>query len=33
MVKMSFFMWFLLLFWLKSFDAVAMAMAVELDEL
>ena len=33
MVKMSFFMCFLLLFWLKSLDAVAMATEVELDEL
>ena len=33
MVKMSFFMCFLLLFWPKSLDAVAMATEVELDEL
>ena len=33
MVKMSFFMCFLLLFWPKSWDAVAMATEVELDEL
>ena len=34
MVKMSFFMCFLLLFFLpKSLDAVAMATEVELDEL
>ena len=33
MVKMSFFMCFLLLFWPKSLDAVAMSTEVELDEL
>ena len=33
MVKMSFFMCFLLLFYSKSLDAVAMATEVELDEL
>ena len=33
MVKMSFFMSFLLVFWPKSLDAVAMATEVELDEL
>ena len=33
MVKMSFFMSFLLLFWPKSSDAFAMATDVELDEL
>ena len=33
MVKMSFFMCFLLLFWPKSLDAVSMATEVELDEL
>ena len=33
MVKMSFFMCFLLLFWPKSLDAVAMATEVELDKL
>ena len=33
MVKMTFFMCFLLLFWPKSLDAVAMATEVELDEL
>ena len=32
MVKMSFFMCFLLLFWPKSSDAVAMATEVELNE-
>ena len=33
MVKMSFFMCFLLHFWPKSLDAVAMATEVELGEL
>ena len=33
MVKMSFFMCNLLLFWPKSLDAVAMATEVELNEL
>ena len=33
MVKMLFFMCFLLLIWPKSLDAVAMATEVELDEL
>ena len=33
MVKMSFFMCFLHLFWPKSLDAVAMATEVKLDEL
>ena len=33
MVKMSFFLCFLLLFWPKSLDAVAMATEVELDAL
>ena len=33
MVKMSFFMCFLLLFWSKSLHAVAMATEVELAEL
>ena len=33
MVKMSFFMSFLLLFWPKSSDAVAMATEVEFSEL
>ena len=33
MVKMSFFMSFLLVFWPKSLDAVAMATEVELNEL
>ena len=33
MVKMSFFMSFLLLFWPKSLDAVAMATEVDLNEL
>ena len=33
MVKMSFFMSFLLLFWPKFLDAVAMATEVELNEL
>ena len=33
MVKMSFFMCFLLLFWPKSLDAVAMATKIELDKL
>ena len=33
MVKMSFFMCFLLLFWPKFLDVVAMATEVELDEL
>ena len=33
MVKMSFFMCFLPLFWPKFLDAVAMATKVELDEL
>ena len=33
MVKMSFFMSFLLLFWLKSSDAVAMATEAEFNEL
>ena len=33
MVKMSFFMSFLLVFWQKSLDAVAMATEVELNEL
>ena len=33
MVKMSFFMRFLPLFWPKSLDAVAMATEVELNEL
>ena len=32
MVKMSFFMCFLLLFWPKSLNAVAMATEVELDD-
>ena len=32
MVKMSFFMSFLLFFWPKSSDAVAMATEVELNE-
>ena len=32
MVKMSFFMSFLLLFWPKSSDVVAMATEVELNE-
>ena len=33
MVKMSFFTCFLLLFWPKFLDAVAVAMEVELDKL
>ena len=33
MVKMSFFMRFLLLFWPKSLDAVTMATDLEFDEL
>ena len=33
MVKMSFFVCFLLLLWPKSLDAVAMATEVELNEL
>ena len=33
MVKMSFFMSFLLVFWPKSLDAVAMATEFELNEL
>ena len=33
MVKMSFFMCFLLLFWPKSLDVVAMATEAELDDL
>ena len=33
MVKMSFFMSFLLVFWPKSLDAVSMATEVELNEL
>ena len=33
MVKLSFFMCFLLLFWPKSLDAVAMATEIELDKL
>ena len=33
MVKMSLFLCFLLLFWPKFLDAVAMATEVELDEL
>ena len=33
MVKMSFFMSFLLLFWPKSSDAVAMVTEVEFDKL